>query len=203
MKRKLIFVFICLLTLPIAGRAETDEPLNISSYFEGFTVFDARIQAQGPRLGDSVRSYGLIGEGCDLGLEGEGKEAAKLAAETMKNLRLDIVDPDAETLPTDANWHFSVSIKMDTYKGTGERLKPERIVTLAFYDFSRLSEITVIEMDKIGACEQTVIYEGWCEVPAAALRTFEDLYLRRVCALFRDGADGHASTASTYSGAVG
>lgn len=197
MKRLLILIFICLLILPVSVRAEADVPLDVGAYFEGFTVFDARIQAQGPRLTDSVLSYGLIGEENDLGLEGEGKEAAKLAAETMKNLKPIMVEPDAEGVPADANWHFSISIKMDIFPLTGERLKPERIVTLAFYDLSRFSELTVTEMERIGACEQTVIYEGWCEVPAEAVHAFEDLYLRRVCALSTDGADGYLGNRDT------
>ena len=178
--KKMIMVLCCIMVMLPMASAMASEQINFSEYFEGYTVLDARITAQAPTPmpddEEGVTSYGLIFEQYNLGLEGEGKEQAKLAAETFMALKPNIVTE--EELFQKGQWHFDVSIYL-------ENADSNRELTLSFYDSNRYSKFTVTDT-KRDTDQPSVIYQQWCEVPLEAIDTLEELYLRRVCALTPD-----------------
>lgn len=183
--KKMIMVLCCIMVMLPMASAMASEQINFSEYFEGYTVRDARIIAQQPTPLDEdedngITSYGLILEQYNLGLEGEGKEQAKLAAETFMALKPNIVTE--EELFQKGQWHFDVSIYL-------ENADSNRELALSFYDSNRYSKFTVTDT-KRDTDQPAVIYQQWCEVPLEAIDTLEELYLRRVCALVPDWSTG-------------
>lgn len=186
MKRFLCLLLLCFLAMSPMVRA--GELISVASYFEGFTAYDARVRASGSQ--GEVASYGLIREDYNLGLDGDGKENAKLATQTMNELELPVVELEQSQLPPASNWHFDVSIFMDG-DSPGQQSGMQREVTLSFYNHCRDSQLTITESaqsDGQGSTGKTV-YTGWVKLPIAKLKVFEDLYLRRVCALVPDWSE--------------
>jgi hypothetical protein len=178
--KKLLLSILLIITL-VAGMSNAQaDKVNICTYFESYLVLDARVRAQGPLQGDGVRNYSLIYEEYNLGLDGEGKEKAKLAADTMKGLQLTLIDLDDKLLPWESKWHFDIVIILVPFNDDQNEQRQREIV-LSFYDFSRFSKLSV---NDIIQGELSNHSENWCKVPLNELYIFENLYLQRVCALF-------------------
>lgn len=166
MKKLIILTMILLFSFSIAFAKEKDDSVSISDFMDGYDTYDVAIQAYCPRIGDIV-FMSLIDESMDFGLEGEGKEDAKLIVETMRNLELQSVNKNSETF-FEGKWHFTITLFMN---------QNERKVSISLYDYNRASKFTVTDGNN-------VIHEQWGKISLKDIRIFEDMYLKKVCALF-------------------
>lgn len=172
---KNLLILALSLLIPCSLALAEGKSVSVSALTDGFTAYDVQIKAYYPRFGE-VSTVSLIDMAYDLGgdLEGEGKEDAKLVAETIGNMQFVPADAPDEELIKD-KLHFTAIVDM---KRDQDALQSgSRKVSLAFYDMNRSCKLTIWDGSE-------PVYDGWGIVSLTDVRAIEGVYLERVCALF-------------------